>query len=166
LLARDAAALTEAVERSCRNKAEVVAADERESGQRALLNLGIPSATPSRPGRLRQLAARRGGGGGHGHGGRTVAAPGLDRPPRRRIRRLLARFGLPVEPPRPFRPSAGWKLMAVDKKVLDGSCGWCCCADIGDAVVTADFRPEQLRAMRRTDSICGLRKGPAHAVER
>jgi hypothetical protein len=40
LLARDADALAEAIERSCRNKAEVVAADERESGQRALLNLG------------------------------------------------------------------------------------------------------------------------------
>ena len=40
LLSRDPAALSEAVERSCRNKAEVVAADEREAGQRALLNLG------------------------------------------------------------------------------------------------------------------------------
>ncbi|MCC9004386.1 MAG: 3-dehydroquinate synthase, partial [Candidatus Competibacter sp.] len=40
LLARDAAALTEAIERSCRNKADIVAADERETGERALLNLG------------------------------------------------------------------------------------------------------------------------------
>ncbi|KAB2931927.1 MAG: 3-dehydroquinate synthase, partial [Rhodocyclaceae bacterium] len=40
LLARDDAALTCAIERSCANKAEVVAADERESGERALLNLG------------------------------------------------------------------------------------------------------------------------------
>ncbi len=40
MLARDAAILTEAIERSCVNKAEVVAADERESGVRALLNLG------------------------------------------------------------------------------------------------------------------------------
>ena len=40
LLARDPTALTYAIQRSCQNKAEVVAADERESGQRALLNLG------------------------------------------------------------------------------------------------------------------------------
>ena len=40
LLARDAGALQYAVLRSCQHKAEVVAADERESGERALLNLG------------------------------------------------------------------------------------------------------------------------------
>ena len=40
LLRRDSAALSHAIEVSCRNKAEVVSADERESGQRALLNLG------------------------------------------------------------------------------------------------------------------------------
>ena len=40
LLARDQDALAEAVERSCRNKAEVVAADETEQGERATLNLG------------------------------------------------------------------------------------------------------------------------------
>lgn len=40
LLARDPQALAYAIERSCRNKAEVVAADETEQGERALLNLG------------------------------------------------------------------------------------------------------------------------------
>src|SRR5512139_1446607 len=40
LLARDRDALAYAVHRSCANKAEVVAADERETGERALLNLG------------------------------------------------------------------------------------------------------------------------------
>ncbi len=40
LLARDTAALQYAIARSCQNKAEVVGADERESGERALLNLG------------------------------------------------------------------------------------------------------------------------------
>ncbi|MFA9438856.1 3-dehydroquinate synthase [Uliginosibacterium sp. sgz301328] len=40
LLARDPEALAYAVERSCRNKAEVVAADETEQGERATLNLG------------------------------------------------------------------------------------------------------------------------------
>ena len=40
LLAREEAALAEAIERSCANKARVVAADEREGGIRAILNLG------------------------------------------------------------------------------------------------------------------------------
>ncbi len=40
LMARDTAALQYAIARSCQNKAEVVAADESESGERALLNLG------------------------------------------------------------------------------------------------------------------------------
>ena len=40
LLARDKEALQYAVLKSCENKAEVVSADERESGERALLNLG------------------------------------------------------------------------------------------------------------------------------
>jgi 3-dehydroquinate synthetase len=40
LLARDPATVAYAVERSCVNKAEVVAADEREGGVRATLNLG------------------------------------------------------------------------------------------------------------------------------
>ena len=40
LMARDPDALAYAIRRSCENKAEVAAADERESGQRALLNLG------------------------------------------------------------------------------------------------------------------------------
>src|SRR5574340_314162 len=40
LLARDPDALAYAIERSCRNKAEIVALDERENGVRALLNLG------------------------------------------------------------------------------------------------------------------------------
>lgn len=40
VLARDQDAVLQAVETSCRAKAAVVAADEREHGQRALLNLG------------------------------------------------------------------------------------------------------------------------------
>ena len=40
LVARDADALVHAVAQSCRIKAEIVAADEREAGERALLNFG------------------------------------------------------------------------------------------------------------------------------
>ncbi len=40
LLSKDAAALTHAIRRSCELKAQVVAADERESSRRAILNFG------------------------------------------------------------------------------------------------------------------------------
>jgi 3-dehydroquinate synthase len=40
LMARDHSLLAEAIQRSCQSKADVVAADETEQGQRALLNLG------------------------------------------------------------------------------------------------------------------------------
>ncbi len=40
LMVRDLVLLAEAIRRSCADKAQIVAADEKESGQRALLNLG------------------------------------------------------------------------------------------------------------------------------
>ena len=69
--------LSYAVRRSCELKAAIVAADERESGARALLNFGhtFGHAIESGAG-LRHLAARRGGRRRHGHGERAVAAAG------------------------------------------------------------------------------------------
>jgi 3-dehydroquinate synthetase len=49
LLARDKDALIYAVHRSCTNKAEVVAADERESGERACSISATPLAMQSKP---------------------------------------------------------------------------------------------------------------------
>ena len=46
LMARDPEALAYAIYRSCQHKAEVVADDEREQGQRALLNLGHTLVMP------------------------------------------------------------------------------------------------------------------------
>jgi 3-dehydroquinate synthase len=149
LLSRDPAALTEAIERSCRNKAEVVAADELEAGQRALLNLGHSF------GHAIEAAV----GYGHWLHGEAVAAGmvmaadlsarlGWLEPGKvERVRRLLAELGLPVRPPSGI-PTAQWlELMAVDKKVLSGRLRLVLLRDIGDAVVTADFAAEQLRAM-------------------
>ena len=68
-LAGDAAAIAYAVAHSCRMKADIVARDEREAGERALLNLGhtfghaLEAATGFRTG-----AARRRRGAGHGAG--------------------------------------------------------------------------------------------------
>ena len=147
LLSRDPAAVSEAVERSCRNKAEVVAADERESGQRALLNLGHTF------GHAIEAAA---GYGNWLHGeavsaGMVMAADlsrrlgWIDQSSVARIRHLLQGFGLPVQPPSSI-PTERWlELMAVDKKVLDGTLRLVLLRGIGDALVTTDFSAEQLR---------------------
>ena len=149
LLDRDTAALTEAIERSCRNKAEVVAADERESGQRALLNLGHSF------GHAIEAAA---GYGAWLHGeavaaGMVMAAElsrrlgWIDAPTVARIRALLEAFRLPVGPPASI-PTERWlALMAVDKKVLGGSLRLVLLRAVGDAVVTGDFEPGALRAV-------------------
>ena len=87
LLAREPAALEEAIAVSCRIKAEIVAADERETGERALLNFGHTFGHAIEAGAgLRQLAARRGRRRRHGDRGAAVAAARRDR--RRRRRRV------------------------------------------------------------------------------
>ena len=75
LRARDPDALTRAIARSCEIKAGVVERDERESGERALLNLGhtFGHAIEALTG-YRHLAARRGGRLRHPAGCRVVAA--------------------------------------------------------------------------------------------
>ncbi len=146
LMTRDGAALAEAVERSCVNKAEVVAADEREAGQRALLNLGHTFGH----------AIEAGLGYGEWLHGEAVAAGmvmaadlsvrlgWLDAADAVRARDLLARFALPVEPPPGIDADRWMALMAVDKKVLAGKLRLVLLRRLGNAVVTADFAPEAL----------------------
>jgi 3-dehydroquinate synthase len=148
LLGRDPAALAQAIERSCRNKAEVVGADERESGDRALLNLGHTFGH----------AIETGTGYGawlHGEAiavGMCMAADLSERlgwigaPDLERIRTLTLAARLPVTPPPGLGPERFLDLMAVDKKVLSGRLRLVLLRGIGDAVVTGDFDPQALQA--------------------
>jgi 3-dehydroquinate synthase len=148
LRAREQAVLAEAIERSCRNKAEVVAADEREAGQRALLNLGHTFAH----------AIETGAGYGNWLHGEAVATGmvmaadlsarlgWIDGATAARISRVIGSFGLPVDPPADL-PTERWlELMAVDKKNQDGRLRLVLLRGIGSAAVTADFSPAALRA--------------------
>ena len=155
LLARDGAALAEAVERSCRSKADVVGADERESGNRALLNLGHTFGH----------AIETGAGYGtwlHGEAiavGMCMAADLSQRlgwigaAETERIRALALAARLPVDPPPTLRPDRFLELMAVDKKVLEGRLRLVLLRAIGEAVVTADFPASALQAT--LDACCG-----------
>jgi len=137
LRARDPEALIYAIERSCRNKADVVAADERESGVRALLNLGHTFGH----------AIETGMGYGvwlHGEAvgaGMLMAADlswrlgWLSAKDRERTESLLARAGLPTHAPAELSPERFIDLMAVDKKVMDGKLRLVLLKAIGKAVM-------------------------------
>ncbi len=148
LLARNSAALAYAIERSCQNKAEVVAADELEAGQRALLNLGHTFGH----------AIETGMGYGAWLHGEAVAAGmcmavdlsrrlgWLDPTSADRARDLIAAARLPVAPPVGLDPGRFRELMAVDKKVQDGRLRLVLLKGIGESLVTSDFDPAQLAA--------------------
>ena len=147
LLARDAAALSAAIECSCRNKAEIVAADERETGERALLNLGHTFGH----------AIETGVGYGAWLHGEAIAAGTVlaaDLSARlgwlagdqvERVRALLARAGLPLNPPPQLTPDDFLRLMAVDKKVKDGKLRLILLRGLGHGVIAGDVDPQRLQ---------------------
>ncbi len=123
LLRRDPETLTFAIERSCANKAEVVAADERETGERATLNLGHTFGHAIEAGL---------GYGAWLHGeaiavGMCQAADlsrrlgWLNEADVSRIVSILQRSHLPVTPPAELNAGRFLELMAVDKKNVDGN---------------------------------------------
>jgi 3-dehydroquinate synthase len=150
LLARDGDALTHAIVESCRIKAAVVAADERETGERALLNFGHTF------GHAIETAA------GYGqwlHGeavaaGMVLAARlstrvcGLDESEAKRLTALLERARLPVAAPR--WPVERWlELMAHDKKVEAGVIRFVLLETLGRAVVRRGVEAGALEAALR-----------------
>jgi 3-dehydroquinate synthase len=146
LVARDTRALTYAIRRSCEIKAEVVAGDERESGARALLNLGHTFGHAIEAGLSygtwlhgEAVAA------GMVLATRMSRAMGmLDDAGVARARRLLERAGLPVEPP-DLGVDNYLRLMGMDKKVEGGKLRLVLLRAIGQAYVTSDFPQQELR---------------------
>ena len=137
LLAKDKDALAYAVHRSCANKAEVVAADERETGERALLNLGHTFGH----------AIETGLGYGEWLHGEAIAAGTLiaaelsqrlgwlDAAAVSRIESLFVRCGLPVFGA-PLGAARYMELMRHDKKVQDGRLRLVLLKAVGSAVVS------------------------------
>jgi 3-dehydroquinate synthase len=148
LRARDAAALAYAVQRSCQDKARVVAADEKEAGQRALLNLGHTFGH----------AIETGVGYGEWLHGEAVAvgmcmAGDLSRrlgwlqaADQARIVDLIERAGLPVRPPDSLGRERFLQLMAVDKKVMEQKLRLVLLQGIGHSLVTESFDLDALNA--------------------
>ncbi|HEY5603000.1 MAG TPA: 3-dehydroquinate synthase [Gammaproteobacteria bacterium] len=146
LINRDPDSLAYAIERSCRNKAEVVAADELEAGERALLNLGHTFGH----------AIEAGMGYGSWLHGEAVAAGmvmaaqlsaahgWLDTATLERIVALIAKAKLPVKGPAGISVPQYLGLMAVDKKVKAGKINLVLLKQLGKAIVCDDYNPELL----------------------
>jgi 3-dehydroquinate synthase len=154
LLGRDSDALAYAIGRSCEIKAEFVGHDEREHGERALLNLGhtfghaIETATQY-TGWLHGEAVAA---------GLMIAAAmsrecGLMRPGEvERLHALLQRAGLPVGAPG-LGPQVLLEHMKIDKKVQGGRIRLVLLRRIGDSYLTADYPDAALRTT--LESYCG-----------
>ena len=141
LVQRDAACLAHAIEVSCRNKARIVALDEREAGLRAILNLGhtfghaIETALSYKTWLHGEAVAAGMSMAAH----LSVKTTGLRESDALRVNTLLERAGLPVSLPDTIRRDQLRELMAVDKKTRHGRLHLVLLQEIGKAVVTPEF---------------------------
>jgi 3-dehydroquinate synthase len=143
---RDQVILAEAIERSCQDKADIVAKDELEQGIRALLNLGHTFGH----------AIETGMGYGtvlHGEGvaiGMIMAAElslamgWIGERDVERTKKLLLAAGLPITPPEELSSEQFMRLMSVDKKVQNGKIRLILLKAIGQAVISDDYSSDKL----------------------
>ena len=147
LLGGDTDALEHAIYESCRIKAEIVGADERESGERVLLNFGhtFGHAIETAQGYGAWL---------HGEAvaaGMVIASrlservSGLPAGDTDRITRLIAACGLPTAPPK-ITPERWFELMGHDKKSIDGAIRFVLLERLGRAIISGSLRSEEIAA--------------------
>ncbi len=152
LLAREEAALAEAIERSCSSKAAVVAADEREGALRAILNLGhtFGHAIETAQGYGKWL---------HGEAVAVGMLMAMELSARRgwiepaevvAFRDLLRVINLPVAPPADMTPGQYLDLMGRDKKVIDGRLRLVLLRGMGEACIVDDATEEELVSLLET----------------
>ena len=147
LLALEPEALIHAIRRSCACKAEVVAADERESGRRALLNLGhtFGHAIETGMGYGAWLHGEAVGT-GMAMAARMSARMGWLAPAdAERAEALIRRAGLETRAPEELDAARFRELMGIDKKVSDGQLRLVLLRGLGNAELTADFDDDALQ---------------------
>ncbi|MBJ9984079.1 3-dehydroquinate synthase [Acinetobacter sp. S40] len=146
LLAGDETLLAQAVYRSCAHKARIVANDEKEQGERALLNLGhtFGHAIESYLGYGEWL---------HGEAVATGMVMAADLSQRmgwisledlQRTKNIIQRAKLPISCPKiPLDEFLSY--MSHDKKVLNGQLRLVLLKQLGQAVITKDFDVEKMK---------------------
>ncbi|MCY4471940.1 MAG: 3-dehydroquinate synthase [Kistimonas sp.] len=147
LVAKDSEALMQAVLSSCKNKALVVAEDEKEQGRRAILNFGHTFGH----------ALETWAGYGNWLHGEAVAVGmvmatelsvrlgWVEEPLAERVRAVVQRANLPVSPPDDMKPEDFLDLMRVDKKTVGGQLRLVLLKALGEAVVTSTVPSGLLR---------------------
>jgi 3-dehydroquinate synthase len=143
VMVRDPEALAHAIRRSCEIKAAIVGRDEREQGDRALLNLGhtFGHAIETATGYSRWLHGEAVGAGLLMAATMSQHAGWIDAAQVERLARLLQRIGLPTAAPE-VPGSLALDNMRIDKKVKAGKLRFVLLKGIGQAFVTGDY-PEQ-----------------------
>jgi 3-dehydroquinate synthase len=146
LMQRDQPLLSQAILVSCRTKAEIVAIDERESGIRAILNLGhtFGHAIESAMGYGNWL---------HGEAVAAGMVQAADLSQRhgwisaetvQRATALLQKADLPVWGPPEMTVAQYLDFMAIDKKVEQGVIKLILLEQLGKAVISGDYQPALL----------------------
>ena len=154
LLARASATLAEAVRRSCHNKAEVVAADERETGERATLNLGhtFGHAIETASGYGNWLHGEAVSAGMCMAARLSARCGWLEAGELERTLALLARAQLPVAPPPGISAGKFRELMLHDKKNVGGRIRLVLLQGLGKSCVTQDYDDRLLEAVLAGDA--------------
>ncbi|RDB44789.1 3-dehydroquinate synthase [Halomonas sp. DQ26W] len=142
----DAAALTQAIERSCTIKAEIVAEDETEQGVRALLNLGhtFGHAIEAHQGYGNWLHGEAVGAGMLMAVELSQRLGWLSAPEVARIAAVIEAAGLPLSAPADMSAEDFLALMRLDKKNIDSRLRLILLAALGDARVHDETPPELL----------------------
>jgi 3-dehydroquinate synthase len=147
LMQRDPQTMSEAIRVSCQTKADVVAIDEKESGIRAILNLGhtFGHAIESAMGYGNWL---------HGEAvavGMVMAADLSERhgwiapDVKQRAVALLQGASLPVKAPEQMTVEKYMDIMSIDKKVDRGVIKLVLLEALGKAIITSDYQNDLLQ---------------------
>jgi 3-dehydroquinate synthase len=150
LLARDAAALTHAIKRSCEIKADIVTRDEREQGERALLNLGhtFGHAIESATNYSAWLHGEAVGAGMLLAADMSARLGWVSIADVARVERVLQKFGLRTDV-RSVSAATLAEKMKIDKKVAAGRIRLVLLKSIGKSVVTGDYADAALQETLR-----------------
>lgn len=138
--------LAQAVLVSCQNKARVVEQDERESGLRAILNLGhtFGHAIETVMGYGKWLHGEAVAAGMVMAIDLSIREGRIDEEVRQRGVALLQQAGLPVIPPKDISVEQYLEAMSIDKKAVDGQIKLVLLNAIGEAFVSADYNQDKL----------------------
>ena len=147
LIERDNQVLAYAIERSCINKAEVVAEDERETGYRAILNLGhtFGHAIETALSYKEWLHGEAVGCGMLMAADLSKKLGFFEQSQFDRIQSLLKRAALPIKVHNDVEFNQMFENMKVDKKSRDGILHLVLLKNIGEAFVTSDYSEKALK---------------------